>query len=151
MPLHALGDRQSYTADDDVGFEESGFALTLGDQNSDAKAGGVKPAGDGDMFVGVNYRSTLDTTDDEVYVGDQVAVQRDGTIEVNCWGATAYEFGDQIYVDAAGGQDGVCSTTGGGAHVGTVHRHADLSEYAADEYGKVPVDITGSFGTEPEA
>lgn len=140
MPTNALGDRVSRVADDDEGFDSRGYVLTAGDDGANT----VKKATDGDTFVGVNYRSTLDLEDQNVETGRPVAVQIDGYGPVLAAGDT-YELGDKVYVDSATHEAGVVSKTGAGAFVGVVMDEKDTSD---SDIQLVQVNYTGKTGVE---
>lgn len=145
-----LGDRPNYYLDDgEDGFDSQGYVLTAGsDDNSIARAS------EEDVFFGVNVRSTLDETDDEVLDNDSfqqnlkqgVAVAQEGVVNVYCEEGHDYQRGDAVYMSE---DEGIASKdddpAGDGSieptRVGTVMRDNDLSDESSHDW--VVVSITG--------
>lgn len=149
MTVSDVGDRRNYKADTGTGFDKQGYCLTQGDDGGET----VKKASLEDPFLGVNFRSTLDETDDEVLTGGSglgpgVAVEQDGVVNMLCKEGSVYNPGDVVYLsDRAGVADNVSDTdadSAGDTRVGTVVRHIDLSGADAEDW--VPVEITGELG-----
>lgn len=141
MPTNALGDRLSRDADADVGFDSRGYALAPGDDGPDT----VKKATDDDKFIGVNYRSTLDLTDENVDLGRPVAVQVDGYGPVLA-AQDAYEVGDKVFVDSLNHEPGIVSKDGAGPLVGTVLDDNDITSH--EDYDLIQVTYVGQTGNE---
>lgn len=156
MTVSDVGDRRSYDADTGAGFDKQGYCLTQGDDGGET----VKKATLADNFLGINFRSTLDETDDEVLtggsgLGPQVAVEQDGVVNMLCKEGNVYNPGDDVYLSDRAGVAGLqkeYDTTGDGAtdttatQVGTVVRHIDLSGASSEDW--VAVEITGHLGGE---
>lgn len=145
MPMNNIGDRISRDADADVGFDDRGYLLKPG---NDGDSTVRKTEAATDEFLGVNYRSTLDLTDDNVDLGRPVAVQLDASGPVLCDEGFNYTEGDAVYVSGANNGHATADADPAGdgsvtpTKVGIVVDSRDLS--GATEPDLVQVSYIGS-------
>lgn len=147
MAIWDVGDRISFDLDSGEGLDDQGYALTQGDDGGDT----VKKATTTDNFIGVNFRSTQDSQDEEVLTGAtgidgaRTAVEREGVVNLYCVAGNEYNPGETVYLSSTPGvadknPDTAATGSDDDTAVGRVVRYADLT--GADGPEHVAVSIT---------
>lgn len=144
-----VNERPSYPVADSTTFDQEGYCLThAGNGNDEVQ----KTQATGDVFLGVNHKSSYDVEDDTLESGGGpypndgsggmggMAVEQDGVVNMLCESGSVYNPGDAVYLSSTAG---VANKTDSGSdtQVGKVYKRFDLSGDSSPQL--VAVNITG--------